>query len=131
MDLVPFFLLPLVGGYAFASSRVVTRYRFARNSGHHLYFKAVLYGTIPLAAAAVKSGGITRGLACHAGRLASGDALAGGALIIDPRTPAPQWQRGALRCRKGFSRLLNRHQVRLEAGLVAQIQQAVTAGRDA
>lgn len=43
MDLTPFLVLPVVGGYAFASIWSASLYTLARESGHRLYFRAVFY----------------------------------------------------------------------------------------
>lgn len=46
MDTVLLFALPLVGGLIFCSAWNVTRWRVAREEGHRLYFRAVLFGAI-------------------------------------------------------------------------------------
>lgn len=43
MDLTPFLILPVVGGYAFASIWSGSSYKAARESGHRIYFRAVFY----------------------------------------------------------------------------------------
>ena len=46
MDTVLLFALPLVGGLIFCSTWNFTRWRVAREDGHRLYFRAVLFGAI-------------------------------------------------------------------------------------
>lgn len=46
MDTVLLFALPLVGGLIFCSHWNYTRWRVAREDGHRLYFRAVLFGAI-------------------------------------------------------------------------------------
>src|SRR5438105_2436179 len=51
MDVALLLILPVIGGYYFASRWNFTRYYSVREEGHRLYFRAVLYGTILFAAA--------------------------------------------------------------------------------
>lgn len=46
MDLAPFLLLTVVGGYRFASEFILSRYEIARAQGHRLYFEAIRYGLL-------------------------------------------------------------------------------------
>ncbi len=46
MDVALLLLLPLVGGYYFATWSNFCRYRSAREEGHRLYFRAAFYGSI-------------------------------------------------------------------------------------
>jgi len=46
LDTVLLFALPLVGGLIFCSTWNCTRWRVAREEGHRLYFRAVLFGAI-------------------------------------------------------------------------------------
>lgn len=46
MDTVLLFALPLVGGLIFCSGWNFTRWRVAREEGHRLYFRAVLFGAL-------------------------------------------------------------------------------------
>ena len=46
MDVAAVFLLSLLGGYSFASIWRFTRFTTRRADGHHLYFRAALYGII-------------------------------------------------------------------------------------
>ena len=46
MDTVLLFALPLVGGLIFCSTWNFTRWRVAREDGHRLYFRAVLFGAL-------------------------------------------------------------------------------------
>jgi hypothetical protein len=52
MDTVLLFALPLVGGLIFCSTWNFTRWRVAREDGHRLYFRAVLFGAILFAVVA-------------------------------------------------------------------------------
>jgi hypothetical protein len=45
MDVALLLILPVIGGYYFTSNWNYTRFRSAREEGHRLYFRAVLYGT--------------------------------------------------------------------------------------
>lgn len=45
MDVALLLILPVIGGYYFTSNWNFTRFRSAREEGHRLYFRAVLYGT--------------------------------------------------------------------------------------
>lgn len=53
MDTVLLFALPLVGGLIFCSTWNFTRWRVAREEGHRLYFRAVLFGAILFAVVAL------------------------------------------------------------------------------
>lgn len=53
MDTVLLFALPLVGGLIFCSNWNVTRWRVAREDGHRLYFRAVLFGALLFALIAI------------------------------------------------------------------------------
>lgn len=44
MEIAILVLLPLVGGYIFASNWDFTRYHLAREDGHRLYFRAAFWG---------------------------------------------------------------------------------------
>lgn len=44
MDVALLLILPIVGGYIFASNWIVTSYQIAREDGHRLYFRAAFYG---------------------------------------------------------------------------------------
>jgi len=46
MDSALLLLLPLVGGYLYASQSILTRYKSAREDGHRLYFRAAFWGFI-------------------------------------------------------------------------------------
>ena len=46
MDVALVLILPVIGGYYFASYWNFTKFRCAREDGHRLYFRAALYGTI-------------------------------------------------------------------------------------
>lgn len=46
MDTVLLFALPLVGGLIFCSTWNFTRWRVAREDGHRLYFRAILFGAL-------------------------------------------------------------------------------------
>ncbi len=46
MELAPFLLLTVVGGYQFASEFILSRYEVARAQGHRLYFEAIRYGLV-------------------------------------------------------------------------------------
>jgi hypothetical protein len=46
MELAAVFLLPLLGGYVFASLWRLTSYATRRVEGHHLYFSAAFYGAV-------------------------------------------------------------------------------------
>ncbi len=48
MDTALLLILPLVGGYIFASTWNVSRYRSAREDGHRLYFRAAFYAAFLL-----------------------------------------------------------------------------------
>ncbi len=45
MDVALLLILPVIGGYFFASRWNFTKFRCAREDGHRLYFRAALYGT--------------------------------------------------------------------------------------
>lgn len=45
MDVALLLVLPVIGGYYFASYWNFTKFRCAREDGHRLYFRAALYGT--------------------------------------------------------------------------------------
>jgi hypothetical protein len=45
MDVALLLILPVIGGYYFASYWNFTKFRCAREDGHRLYFRAALYGT--------------------------------------------------------------------------------------
>ena len=49
----PFYVLPLVGGYAFATIWTASLYRASRESGHRLYFRAVFYAVFLVVCAAL------------------------------------------------------------------------------
>jgi len=51
MDTAILVVLPLVGGYIFASRWIVTKYVVDREDGHRLYFRAVFYGVFLFAVA--------------------------------------------------------------------------------
>lgn len=51
MDTALILLLPLVGGYIFASRWLITSYSVAREDGHRLYFRAAFYGAFTFAVA--------------------------------------------------------------------------------
>lgn len=53
MDLAPFLVLPLVGGYSFSVIWYATKYVIARESGHKLYFRAIFYGVFLFIASAL------------------------------------------------------------------------------
>ena len=53
MDTVLLFALPLVGGLVFCSVWNCTRWRVAREEGHRLYFRAVFFGALLFAVAAL------------------------------------------------------------------------------
>lgn len=53
MDAVLLFALPLVGGLIFCSHWNYTRWRVAREDGHRLYFRAVLFGALLFALIAI------------------------------------------------------------------------------
>jgi hypothetical protein len=53
LDLAAVFLLSLLGGYNFASVWRVTAFRTRRMEGHHLYFRAALYGAMLFAVALI------------------------------------------------------------------------------
>jgi hypothetical protein len=53
MDAVLLFALPLVGGLIFCSTWNFTRWRVAREEGHRLYFRAVLFGALIFALVAL------------------------------------------------------------------------------
>jgi hypothetical protein len=46
VDLAAVFLLSLLGGYSFAYVWRVTAFTTIRIEGHHLYFRAALWGTL-------------------------------------------------------------------------------------
>jgi hypothetical protein len=46
MDVAAVFILSLLGGYSFASLWRFTRFTTRRADGHHLYFRAALYGVL-------------------------------------------------------------------------------------
>jgi hypothetical protein len=46
MDVALLLILPVIGGYYFTNNWNVTHFRSAREEGHRLYFRAVLYGTV-------------------------------------------------------------------------------------
>jgi hypothetical protein len=46
MDIALLLILPVIGGYYFTNNWNVTHFRSAREEGHRLYFRAVLYGTV-------------------------------------------------------------------------------------
>lgn len=46
MEITALLLLPLVGGYFFANTCNITRFRAAREEGHRLYFRSALYGVL-------------------------------------------------------------------------------------
>lgn len=52
MDTVLLFALPLVGGLIFCTRCNLTRWRVAREDGHRLYFRAVLFGSLLFATVA-------------------------------------------------------------------------------
>lgn len=51
MDAALIVVLPLVGGYIFASRWIVTKYVVDREDGHRLYFRAAFYGVFLFTAA--------------------------------------------------------------------------------
>lgn len=51
MDTAILVVLPLVGGYIFASRWIVTKYVVDREDGHRLYFRAAFYGVFLFAVA--------------------------------------------------------------------------------
>lgn len=51
MDAALIVVLPLVGGYIFASRWIVTKYVVDREDGHRLYFRAAFYGVFLFAVA--------------------------------------------------------------------------------
>jgi hypothetical protein len=53
MELTPFLILPVVGGFWFSQTWSRIRYRSARESGHRLYFRAILVGALLLPIAAL------------------------------------------------------------------------------
>jgi len=46
LSIVPFLILPLVGGYAFSTIWHPSLYHAARESGHRLYLRAVFYAFV-------------------------------------------------------------------------------------
>lgn len=46
MDVALFFVLPLIGGFAFATQFLLLRYRTGREESQRLYYRAALYGVI-------------------------------------------------------------------------------------
>ncbi|HKQ30803.1 MAG TPA: hypothetical protein VJS66_05915 [Burkholderiales bacterium] len=46
MDVALLLILPVIGGYYFTNNWNVTHFRSAREEGHRLYFRAVLYGSV-------------------------------------------------------------------------------------
>src|SRR5688572_29356994 len=51
MDVALLLIFPVIGGYYLANNWNYTRFHSAREEGHRLYFRAVLYGTFLFAVA--------------------------------------------------------------------------------
>ncbi|HEY4065406.1 MAG TPA: hypothetical protein VGM74_00790, partial [Burkholderiaceae bacterium] len=53
MDLTLFFVLPLIGGFAFVTRLSLLRYKTGREEAQRLYYRAALYGVVLAIAAAL------------------------------------------------------------------------------